>query len=103
MWKKMGSKIGESRICIDISCLICAMFFGLILISGYWAISSGNSSSIEKTVLDQTSLNKTYLAVYWVGMGFFWIFFLFIVISDMHIGIPQSVYIKRAWDEVDDE
>eukprot|EP01084_Bolivina_argentea_P003724 7026_1 len=83
---------GRERTAIDIICVICTVFFGFILVCGYWAISS--HPTINKSALDGTNLNETYLTVYWIGMSLFWIFYLFIIISDMHIGTPQSFNIR---------
>eukprot|EP01084_Bolivina_argentea_P257859 434518_1 len=95
-------KWGE-RIIGDALCMLCTIFFGLIIICGYWAMTSYQSTSIEKAVLYGTGLNATYLAVYWVGIAFFWVFFLFIILSDMQLGTPESIDILREWDEVEDD
>eukprot|EP01083_Nonionella_stella_P059450 155515_1 len=90
------------RIILDISSIICTCFFGVMLICGYWAMTSYNNTSIERSLLNETDFNHGYLAVYWVGMSFFWMIFLLIVLSDMHIGVPQSVNIRAGWEGNDD-
>eukprot|EP01083_Nonionella_stella_P021996 60834_1 len=87
------------RIFVDVSCIVCTVFFGLILISGYFAIGSFQSQSIGKSALETTELHEHLLAVYWIGMAFFYVFYLFIILGDMAIGVPEHIDIQRQWQQ----